>query len=95
MKKSGKFSPKIILTFPRGFVFGVIAPLHLIHLDLASMGKTNVFFKNADRSFPVSEIGVQVDGVVFDLGEGFRFVWNLKAFAELRHVKDIMELRQF
>jgi hypothetical protein len=70
----------------------VITPLHLIHLDLASTGKTNVFFKNADRSFPVSEIGVQVDGVVVDLGEGLRFVRYLEAFAELRHMEDIMEL---
>jgi hypothetical protein len=61
----------------------VITPLHLIHLDLASTGKTNVFFKNADRSLPVSEVGVQVDGVVVDLDEGLRFVGNLKAFAGL------------
>jgi hypothetical protein len=67
--------------------------LHLIHFDLASTGKTNVFFKNADRSFPVSEIGVQVDGVVVDLGEGLCFVGYSEAFAELRHVEDIMELR--
>jgi hypothetical protein len=66
--------------------------LHLIHLDLASTGKTNVYFKNADRSLPVSEVGVQVDGVVVDLGEGLRFVGNLKAFAKLRHVEDVMEL---
>jgi hypothetical protein len=73
----------------------MITPLHLIHLDLASTGKTNVFIKNADWSLPVSEIGVQVDGVVIDLGEGLGFVRNLKACAELRHMEDIMELRQF
>jgi hypothetical protein len=72
VKYSRKLSLKIILTFPWGFVFSVITPLHLIHLDLASTSKTNVFFKNADRSFPVSEIGVQVDGVVVDLGEGLK-----------------------
>jgi hypothetical protein len=59
------------------------------------MGKMDVFFKNADWSLPVSEIGVQVDGIVIDLGKGLGFVRNLKAFAELRHVEDIMELRQF
>jgi hypothetical protein len=69
----------------------MITPLHLIHFDLASTGKTNVFFKNADRSFPVSEIGVQVDGVVVDLGEGLRFVGYSEAFTELRHVENIME----
>jgi hypothetical protein len=70
----------------------MITPLHLIHLNLASAGKTDVFFKNADRSFPVSEIGVQVDGVVVDLSEGLGFVRYLEAFAELRHMEDIMEL---
>jgi hypothetical protein len=70
----------------------MITPLHLIHLNLASAGKTDVFFKNADRSFPVGEIGVQVDGVVIDLGEGLGFVGYLEAFTELRHVEDIMEL---
>jgi hypothetical protein len=81
--------------FPSGFVFVVITPLHLKHLDLASTGKTDVFLKNADWSLPVSEVGVQVDGVVVNLGEGLGFVGNLKAFAELRYVEDIMELRQF
>jgi hypothetical protein len=78
--------------FPSGFVFGVITPLHLIHLDLASTGKTDVFFKNADGSLPIGEVGVQIDGIVVDLGEGLGFVGNLKSFAELRHVEDIMEL---
>jgi hypothetical protein len=73
----------------------MVTPLYLIHLDLASTGKMDVFFKNADWSLPVSEIRVQVDGVVIDLGEGLGFVRNLKAFAELRYVEDIMELRQF
>jgi hypothetical protein len=59
------------------------------------MGKTDVFFENADGSVPISEVGVQVDGVVVDLSEGLRFVRYLKAFTELRYVEDIMELRQF
>jgi hypothetical protein len=61
VKYSGELSSKIILTFPSGFVFGVITPLYLIHLDLASTGKMDVFFKNADWSLPVSEVGVLVD----------------------------------
>jgi hypothetical protein len=56
------------------------------------MGKTDIFFKNADGSLPIGEVGVQIDGVVVDLGEGLGFVGNLKAFVELRHMKDIMEL---
>jgi hypothetical protein len=61
----------------------MITPLHLIHLDLASTGKTDIFFKNTDGSLPISEIGVQVDGVVVDLSEGFGFAGYLKAFAKL------------
>jgi hypothetical protein len=70
----------------------VITPLHLIHPDLASAGKTDVFFKNADGSLLIGEIGVQIDGVVVDLGEGLGFVRDSKAFTELRHVEDVMEL---
>jgi hypothetical protein len=69
----------------------MITPLHLVHLDLASTGKTDIFFKNADGSLPISEIGVQVDGVVVDLSEGLRFVGYSEAFTELQHVENIME----
>jgi hypothetical protein len=78
--------------FPSSFVFGVVTPLHLIHLDIASMGKTGVFFKNADGSLPIGEVVVLIDGVVVDLLEGLGLVRDLEAFAELRNVEDIMEL---
>jgi hypothetical protein len=63
-----------------------------MHLDLSSTGKTDVFFKNADGSLLIGEVRVQINGVTVDLGEGLGFVGNLKAFAELRHMEDIMEL---
>jgi hypothetical protein len=66
--------------------------LYLIHLDLASAGKTDIFFKDANGSLPIGEIGVQINGVVVDLGEGLGFVRNSKAFTELRYVEDVMEL---
>jgi hypothetical protein len=72
-------------------VFGVVTPLHLIHLDLASTSETDVFFKNADGSLPIGE----VDGVVVDLLEGLGLVGDLETFAELRNMEDIMELKQF
>jgi hypothetical protein len=78
--------------FPSGFVFGMVTPLHLIHLDFASTGKMDVFFKDTNRSLPVGEVVVQVDGVVVDLLEGLGFIGDLKAFAELRNMEDIMEL---
>jgi hypothetical protein len=44
--------------FPSSFVFGMVTPLHLIHLDLASTGKTDVFFENANGSLPIGEVVV-------------------------------------
>jgi hypothetical protein len=58
VKKFGKFSLEIILTLPSGFVFGVVTPLHLIHLHLASTGKTDIFFKDVNWSLPIGEVGV-------------------------------------
>jgi hypothetical protein len=55
MKYFGELSSEIILTFPSGLVFGVVTPLHLIHLDLASTGKTDVFSKNTNWSLPIGE----------------------------------------
>jgi hypothetical protein len=74
---------EIILTFPSGFIFGVITPLDLTHLDLASAGKTDVFLKDANGSLPIGEVVVQVDGVVVDLLEGLGLVRDLEAFTEL------------
>jgi hypothetical protein len=84
---------EIILIFPSGLVFGMVTPLHLIHVDLASMGKTDIFFKDANWSLPIGEVVVQVDGVVVDLLEVLGLIGGLKAFAELQNMEDIMELR--
>jgi hypothetical protein len=73
----------------------MVTPLHLIHLDLASTGKTEVFFKNADGSLPIGVVVVKINGVVINLGEGLRLVGDLKAFAKFQHMEDIMELGQF
>jgi hypothetical protein len=58
VKQFRKFSLEIILAFPSGLIFGMITPLHLIHLNLASAGKTDVFFKDADWSLPIGEVVV-------------------------------------
>jgi hypothetical protein len=58
MKQFRKLSLEIILIFPSGFVFGVVTPLHLIHFDLASTGKMDVFFKDANWSLPIGEVVV-------------------------------------
>jgi hypothetical protein len=72
----------------------VVTPLHLIHFDLASTGKTDVFFKNADGSLPIGEVVVKINGVVINLFESLGLVGDLETFAELRHMEDIMEFRQ-
>jgi hypothetical protein len=59
------------------------------------MGKTDVFFKNANGSLSIGEVVVKINGVVINLGEGLGLVGDLKAFAELRHMEGIMELGQF
>jgi hypothetical protein len=58
MKKFGNLLLEIILMLPSGFVFGVVTPLYLIHLDLASTGKMDVFFKDANWSLPIGEVVV-------------------------------------
>jgi hypothetical protein len=89
VKYFGEFSLEIILAFPGGLIFGMVTPLHLVHLDLASTGKTDISFKDENLSLSIGE----VNGVVVDLLEGLGLAGNLKAFAELRDMKDIMELR--
>jgi hypothetical protein len=93
VKQTEKLSSKIILTFPSGFVFGVVTPLHLIHFYLAPTGKTDVFFKNADGSLPIGEVVVQINRVVIYLCESLWLVGDLETFAELRPMEDIMELK--
>jgi hypothetical protein len=95
VKQFEKFSLEIILAFPSGLIFCVVTPLHLVHLDLMSAGKTDIFFKDADWSLPIGEVVIEVNSVVVDLLEGLGLVGNLQAFAELRDVKDVMELQQF
>jgi hypothetical protein len=56
VKQFGKFSLEIILAFPSSLIFDMVTPLHLVHLDLASAGKTDIFFKDADWSLPIGEV---------------------------------------
>jgi hypothetical protein len=94
VKQFGKLSLEIILVFPSGLIFCVVTPLHLVHLDLTSAGKTDVFFKDADWSLPIGEVVIEINGVVVNLLEGLGLIGNLQAFSELRDMKDVMELGQ-
>jgi hypothetical protein len=94
VKQFGKYSLEIILVFPGGLIFCMVTRLHLVHFDLASTGETDIFFKDADWSFSIGEVVVQVNSVVVDLLEGLGLTGDLQAFAELRDMKNVMELRQ-
>jgi hypothetical protein len=45
-EECGKVLPKLILSFPSGFLLGVISPLNLTEFDLPSSGETDSFFQN-------------------------------------------------
>jgi hypothetical protein len=94
VKKFRKFLLEIILAFPSGLILGMVTPLHLVHFDLASTGETDIFFKDTYWSLPIGEVVVEVSSVVVNLLEGLGLVRNLQAFAELRDMKDVMELTQ-
>jgi hypothetical protein len=74
---------EIILAFPSGLIFGMVTPLHLVHFDLASTSKTDIFFKDANWSLSIGKVVVEVNGVVVNLLEGLGLTGNLKAFVEL------------
>jgi hypothetical protein len=59
----------------------MVAPLHLVHLDLASTGEMNTFLKDTDWPLPVGQIMVKVNGILVDLLEGFGLVGDLETLA--------------
>jgi hypothetical protein len=58
----------------------MVAPLHLVHLDLASTGETNIFLKDTDWPLAVGQVMVKVNGIIVDLLEGPGFVGDLETF---------------
>jgi hypothetical protein len=67
--------------FPSGFVFGVVTPLDLIHVDFSSTSKTDIFLQDTDWSFAVGQVMVEVNGVLVNFFESIGFAGGLKAFA--------------
>ena len=43
-KEIGIFSPNVIFALPRGFLFGMVAPLDLQKLDTSGAGGSECFF---------------------------------------------------
>jgi hypothetical protein len=77
----GKFSLKIIFTFPSGLIFGVIAPLNLVHANFSSTGETDILLQNTDWPLAVGEVMIKVNGILINLLEGFGFVGGLETLA--------------
>jgi hypothetical protein len=48
-----KVLPKLILSFPSGFLLGVICPLDFTEFNLSSSGETNNFFQNPKGYFTI------------------------------------------
>src|SRR3954470_21987160 len=88
-EKIGVFIAKTIFAFPGGFIFRMIRPLNFEELYRVVAGSTFRLIKNADRIFPISQVLLQLDHIMFHFADGV-----LVAASELRHVKDIVDLRE-
>jgi hypothetical protein len=89
-KEVWELAPKIIFAFPSCFFLRVVSPLDFVELNRAPSGNTNIFLENLERSLTVSQVLVQVDGVVVDVFENIRLIRNFKTFPEQGNVEDIM-----
>jgi hypothetical protein len=48
-----KVLSKLILSFPSGFLLGVVSPLNLTKFNLPPSGETNSFFQNPKGYFSI------------------------------------------
>ena len=58
---------QILFPLPGGFFVRMVAPLDLQEPDLPSPGQTDVFSENTKWSFSISEIMIEVNGVMIYL----------------------------
>jgi hypothetical protein len=72
----------------------MVTPLHLVHLDLASLSKVDILLEDTNWPLTVGQVMVKVNGVMVDFLEGLGLVGDLETFAELGNMEDIMELGQ-
>ncbi len=78
-EEGGEIISKLILSFPSGFLLGVITPLDLTEFNLPSSGETNSFFQNPKGYFSIGQVGVEVEGAIIDVLEHLRLVGHLEA----------------
>ena len=68
---------------PGCFCFGVVAPLDLEVLDGAASSTTLDFVQDTDRSLVISEVRLQINGLVVDVLIKICTVRRLKALPKL------------
>jgi hypothetical protein len=84
-KELGVIGSQELLTFPRGFIFGVIIPLDLIEPSSLVAGDSVLLVENLDRTCLVRQIRFQWDGVFNN-----HICWRLQTSLELGDIKHIM-----
>src|SRR3954470_7146956 len=88
-EKIGVFFAETIFAFPGGFIFRMIRPLDFEELGRLVAGFAFRLIKNATRMFLISQVLLQLDHIMFHFADGV-----LEAASELRHVEDIVNLRE-
>ena len=88
-EKIGVFIAKAIFAFPSGFIFRMIRPLNFEKLGRLVAGSTFRLIKNAARMFLISQVLLQFNQIMFHFMN-----MVLEAAMELRHVEDIVDLRE-
>ena len=77
-----KLCPDVIFTLPGSFFFRVVAPLNLEKLDASGSGSSKSFFQNTDGYFRIGQVIVDLYGLVINVLEHFRLLWNFEALAK-------------
>src|SRR3954464_4223533 len=88
-EKIGVFIAKTIFAFPGGFIFRMIRPLNFEKLGRLVAGSTFRLIKNATRMLLISQVLLQLNHTMFHFSNRV-----LEAASELRHVEDIVDLRE-
>src|SRR3954468_13530332 len=88
-EKIGVFIAKTIFAFPGGLIFRMIRPLNFEKPRRLVAGSAFRLIKNAARMFLISQVLLQLNHIMFHFADGV-----LEATSELRHVEDIVDLRE-
>src|SRR3954471_8925475 len=88
-EKIGVFFAETIFAFPGGFIFRMIRPLNFEELGRLVAGFVFRLIKNAAWMFLISQVLLQLNHIMFHFADGV-----LEAASELRHVEDIVYLRE-